>query len=180
MSSFHIPSLLDPGLAGFKRSPKSRVHRRMKHLLISLFCLSSAVTLTTCSTTELDPDGHYSRLIPPFKHEQFMIHGWRLPPISDEGSLVCSTELIVSDSSSRSPRRVRLRQGASYAGMTLERVSGRPDTIGNPETGLAAIITTDFALRLPQGAEKRYLVLRDMSGYPSAFYCDFPHPELTH
>ena len=64
----------------------------------------------------------------------------------------------------------------SGRGMKLSQVDGRPDTLGEPSGGLAAVITSDISLELEPPNPKRYLILRDIGADAAAFYSDTPHP----
>lgn len=145
----------------------------------SLLCGMLALSLASCAFLKIgDADDIYThKLEPPFAHGSVIISGWDEPAIQD-GQLVTSTRLHLKSRSDTKPRVVRLSAGDSFKGMTLARVDGRPDTIGEPSTGLAAVITTDISLELEPPSPKKYLILRDISGYTTAFYSDTPHPLL--
>ena len=148
-------------------------------LLPSLLSCVFALSLASCAFLGSDDTDGIStlELKHPFTHGAVTISGWDYPPIQD-GQLVASTRLHLKSHSETKPRVVRFSAGDSYQGLTLARVDGRPDTIGEPSTGLAAVITTDISLEIDPPIPKKYLILRDISGYTTAFYSDTPHPVL--
>lgn len=145
-----------------------------------LLLLGSALTsmLVGCSTLggdNIKPSVYH--LEKPFTHGDLVISGWESPPIRN-GKLVPQAKLLVADSLNSGPAFVRLSRGHAYHGLTLSQVDARGDTIGDPAKGLAGVITEDISLELEPPSPKRYLILRDISGYHVAFYSDVPHPAL--
>jgi hypothetical protein len=149
-----------------------------KSIALLLGCVF-ALGLVSCTSIGTDDgdDIYTHELKHPFTHGAVTISAWDEPPIQD-GQLVASTSLHLKFQGEAEQRVVRLSAGDSYQGLTLTRVDGRPDTIGEPSKGLAAVITTDISLKLEPPSPKKYLILRDISGYAMAFYSDTAHPPL--
>lgn len=143
-----------------------------------LFTLILSTVLISCASVDEDSiEPWVSRLKEPFVHDDVSISGWESPPFRD-GKPLPQARLLVAASQTAKPKWVRLSQGRSYRGLTLSQVDVRGDTIGNPGQRMAAVITVDLSLRLEPPPPKPYLILRDVSGYPLAFYSDLPHPPL--
>jgi hypothetical protein len=174
-------NLIRPQLSVAKqRSPNFNSASAMTTTLIpSLLSCMIALSLVSCASLKTDDaeDIYTHELKDPFTHGAVTISGWDEPPIHD-GQLVASTRLHLKSNGEAKPRVVRLSAGDSYQGLKLARVDGRGDTIGEASKGLAAVITTDISLKLEPPSPKKYLILRDISGYAMAFYSDIPHPPL--
>ncbi len=119
--------------------------------------------LASCTSTENDLG---SMLLTPdevFVHNNLRIKSW----------------ILVAGPQQQPRRWIKLLQGQSFEGLTLESVDIRGDAIGDPKRGLAPVLVEDFSLKIESGVPMRYLILRDYSGTNAVpFYSDTAHPRL--
>jgi|GEM_PF-1855142 len=136
--------------------------------------------LASCTSTENDLGSMPLNPDEIFVHNDLRIKSWKSPAI-EEGATQPKQKLeILVTGPQQQPRRwIKLLQGQSFEGLTLESVDIRGDAIGDPKRGLAPVLIEDFSLKVENGVPKQYLILRDFSGVAvSAFYSDSAHPPL--
>lgn len=131
--------------------------------------------LVGCASKE-DDEVDVLSLEKSFVHHDIVIKAWKSPSFTKEGFPKQSVEILVSGPGTKPERWVKLRQHKFFEGLTLESVDIRGDSVGNPKTGLAAVLTEDFSFKITGGSPKPFLVLRDISGYAFALYSDVAHP----
>lgn len=113
-----------------------------------------------------------------FVHNDLRIKSWKSSAV-EEGATQAKQKLeILLTGPRQQPRRwVKLCQGQSFEGLTLESVEIRGDVIHGPETAVIPVLIEDYSLKIEGGVPKPYLILRDFSGGGAvAFYSDTAHP----
>jgi hypothetical protein len=144
-------------------------------VLSSLVLIAVVCQLTGCASKEDKIEVEVVSLEKSFDHHDMAIKAWKSPAYVD-GLPQTKMEILVSGPGSKPERWVKLRQNKTFEGLTLESVDVRGHSVGNPKTGMAAVITEDFSLKISDGDPRPFLILRNISGYTRAFYSDEAHP----
>ena len=131
-------------------------------ILVLSFSATLAMLLAGCALSKdqlpvsvLKPDAA-------FTHKDLQIKAWKSAAIF-EGATAPeqSLEILVAGPRQRSERWIKLRQGQSFGGLTLESVDIRGDDIGDHKTVSVPVLIEDFSLKIESGVPMQYLILRD-------------------
>ncbi len=149
-------------------------------MLVLSFAFSIGLGMVSCASNENENLAGAQVPQKAFAHDGLKIKAWKSPPV-DENTEQPITELnmLVSGPGWQPKRWVKLRQGQSFEGLTLESLDIRGDAIDAPNGGLIPLLIRDFSLKIEGGIPKAFLILRDFSGDAAvAFYSDAAHPPL--
>ncbi|MBB5033227.1 hypothetical protein [Prosthecobacter vanneervenii] len=138
--------------------------------------------LASCTSNENDLGSMLQTPDEVFVHNDLRIKSWKSPAIEERETQPKQKLEILLTGPRQHPRRwLKLCQGESFEGLTLESVDISGDAIGDPKIGLAPVLVEDFSLKIVDGVPKQYLILRDFSGGDAVvFYSDEAHPPLKH
>jgi hypothetical protein len=153
---------------------------RSSRALVLLFAVTMLLGLAGCASSEDETDGMVLKPGKAFAHNNLLIKAWKTPPVDEKTEQpVTELNMLVSGPGWQPRHWVKLRQGQSFEGLTLESVDVGGDAIGGPGAPLVPVLIEDFSLKIESEVPKRYLILRDFSGEPVVpFYSDTAHPPL--
>ena len=131
-------------------------------------------------------DNEFLKLHVPIEAGHLRITAWRNlhdPSKTKDNAPPKKVELLVVDTKKKKAGWLQLILGQKYGGVEFTRLDYRSDTIGDQETGLAAVLTTDLSLRVVQGSKKKqFVVLRTFlgrSGHSVGFFSETAHPIIS-
>ncbi|WP_395744244.1 hypothetical protein [Prosthecobacter sp.] len=159
-------------------------HRRMNfsRKLVLSFVIGISLGMASCALSEREDLAGARVPEKAFVYHGVKIKAWKFPPLDEKTEQpITELNMLVSGPGWQRKRWVKLRQGQSFEGLTLESFDTRGDAIKTPNGGMVPLLIQGYSLKIEDGVPKRYLILRDFCGDAAvAFYSDEANPPLKH